>query len=151
MPTPTQVLQSQVEELTQKIKELEHKLAVPLKEIPVVEAVRLPEAFIQEYGESDPIPSTWRETVDTILNKDFGIHVKGSPELPQFTFTVIVPEKYSTFTPEQKAMHHVDLRPRVIENALGASGVKEWVEQVYKSFDSDRQAIITNDRLSTQA
>lgn len=95
-----------------------------------------------------PIPSEYREAVDAILNKHFGIQLEPMSDSPQFTFTIIVPDRYSTLTPSQKEMHVADIRPKVISYADGLNGVKLWVEKVLSSFNQDMRVQIAQDRNS---
>lgn len=158
MPTPTQVLRQDVDNLNAKVDSLIDKIDKlfpmgPEKHLAVaaIPTSNLPESFVKEFGESDPVPVDYRKAVDQILNPGFGIHSKAHTDAAQFTFTVVVPEKYSGFTPEQKAMLHADLRSRVITYGEGLAGLKEWLDIVWKSFNPDVQAQITADRLSTNA
>lgn len=90
-------------------------------------------------GPSDPIPQDYRDTVDSLLNNKFGVHVKANTGLPQFKFTIIVPKEYS---PESG----FDVRPLVIDYALGLNGVKDWCARVLNTFDQQTKNTIIADR-----
>ncbi len=98
-------------------------------------------------GPSDDVSSIYRAAVDDALNKEFGIHVRNLGG--QFKFTVLVPEKYSSLSPEQRRMVGFDMRPKVIDNAEGVNGVTLWCQKVYGNFSPAMQAQITSDRLAT--
>ena len=156
MATPTQVLRADLDSALARISVLEEKFgSLTVSKSPERSIIQpaqeqeLPEAVLKELGASDPIPRLYREEVSRILNASFGIHMKGAGDAAAFQFTIIVPEKYSSLTPEQKAMNVPDIRVKVIEYALGLNGVKEWSEMVYKNFSNETQAIITADRLHT--
>lgn len=151
MPTPTQVLQQEVSDLKEQVKTLSEKVgslfvkkdtdrniavAAPSEEIS--------EKVLNELGLSDPVPLEYKQKVDAKLNSYFKVHQKGTSG--GFMFTVIVPDKYSTLTPDQKAMNVMDIRPKVIDYALGILGVEEWLDTVYKTFNPEIQALITADR-----
>lgn len=98
-----------------------------------------------------PVPSEYRKVVSETLNQAFGVRVEAMSDRPQFTLTIVVPKKYSTANADQlAAIGGEDIRPRVLDYALGLNGVKSWSEQVYKSFGPEIQAQIVADRnLST--
>ena len=96
-------------------------------------------------GPSEPLPSEYRGVIDTILNKEFGIHVKS--DLGNAVFTILVPKKYSTMSDEQWKMSHFDRRARVIPNVEGLEGVKLWADKVFSSFGPEYQAMIVADRI----
>lgn len=96
---------------------------------------------------SQPVPVEYRELVDSILNHLFGIRVQSMSDTPSFSFTIVVPEKYSDMSPSYKEMYKEDIRPKVISYSEGLNGVREWTERVFKRFNPDVQALITSDRL----
>lgn len=102
-----------------------------------------PEVPLAQY-----VPSELRNIVDEVLNKNFKVTVEAATDSPTFMFTIYVPEKYSMQTEEQRKMLQGDRRPRVISNAEGPSGVRQWAEKVYSSFNPEIQAQIVGDRIS---
>ena len=68
-----------------------------------------------------PIPPDYREIVDNVLNRSFGIQIEPHTDRPSFTFTIVVPEKYSNMTPAQREMNKYDVRPRVINYSEGSN------------------------------
>lgn len=94
-----------------------------------------------------PVPSGYRAVVDEILNAHFGITCVPKADAPEFELTIIVPEKYSPTTREQRAnLGGYDIRPRVINNAEGLNGVKMWVEKVLNSFTPEVKSQIYQDK-----
>ena len=97
------------------------------------------------------VPFEYGEVVASILNSSFGILVQGKSDLPAFEFSIVVPDKYSTAHPDQKAMlgGH-DLRPKVISYAEGINGVRQWCERVFNSFSNEIKAQVVADRSQLQ-
>ena len=92
------------------------------------------------------VPQDFRDIVDDMLTKEFGIQVVPMPDRPAFQFLLTVPEKYSTISKEHKEMYHADVRSRVIDNGEGPAGVRAYVEKVWSSFNPTIQSLIVNDR-----
>lgn len=93
-----------------------------------------------------PVPSEWTEAVHTVLNKKFGVEVDYSSDSPTFGLSILVPQEYSNASKPHWDTYHEDRRTRVINNADGVGGVKQWVERVYNNFDNETKAKITSDR-----
>jgi hypothetical protein len=94
-----------------------------------------------------PVPHDYRELTNTILNKSFDLDIEYAGDTPTFTFTVLVPEKYSHLSPDYRKMYGGDRRPKVINLAEGLNGVRIWLEKVYQNFDQDTKALIAMDRV----
>ena len=73
------------------------------------------------------VPRDLLDTATNILGDKFQFECEGCTDRPAFTFTVIVPAEYSKLKTEP------DRRTKVIENSLGANGVKEWCALVKQS------------------
>ena len=127
--------------------ELEAELAL-LKEQLTQKQVQVEVAPVEEVTETTklPVPKEWQEAVDTILNKKFTVEVEYSADTPTFGFSILVPKEYSNATKPHWDTFHEDRRTRVVENAQGVAGVKQWVERVYNNFDNETKAKITSDR-----
>lgn len=95
-----------------------------------------------------PVPSEWSEAVNTTLNKRFKVEVDYNSDTPTFGFSILVPKEYSNASKNHWEMYKEDRRTRVINNADGVGGVKQWVERVYNNFDNETKAKITSDRNS---
>jgi len=92
-------------------------------------------------GISEPVLPEYRQAVDELLNKDFGIHINHSTLGTKFT--ILVPKKYSTEL-------EYDVRPKVIPYADGLNGVKSWCEKVLGTFNEQTKALIIAQRISSQ-
>lgn len=106
---------------------------------PVVEA---PKPVAPQF----PIPPEFREVVDAHLNKRFGIEIDYKSDSAAFGFSILVPKEYSEASPSYWATHHEDRRTKVILNALGSNGVRDWAQKVFESFSPEMKAKITFDR-----
>jgi hypothetical protein len=94
-----------------------------------------------------PVPYEYRQIIDEILNKSFGISVEPMSDTPAFTLTIIVPDKYSTMSPAQREMYKVDIRPKILTYADGINGVRLWAEKVLSSFNAEKKTTILQDRM----
>lgn len=96
----------------------------------------------------NPVPTDYRKIVDDTLNPNFGILVEAHSDAPLFTYTIVVPQKYSTLNTEQKAMGAEDLRPKVLSFADGAIGVQAWTDLVFNNFNPEVRSQIVDDRFT---
>lgn len=94
-----------------------------------------------------PVPVDFRNVVDEVLNKSFGIEINPKSDSPSFEFSILVPERYSDVSAAYKQMYGVDKRLKVIDYSSGTSGVREWAERVFSSFNPDRRSMIVADRI----
>lgn len=131
-----------VEKLKERLDALELKLTVS----PVI-PVEVPqvEVSIQDNFPKYPIPADFVDTVGLVFNKSFRVKMEPLTDSPAFLFTIVVPPKYSKVTSGE------DLRPKVITNADGTSGVRLWAEKVFNNFDKETQDLIILDRPFVQA
>ena len=93
-----------------------------------------------------PIPFEYTEIVHTILNKKFGVDIKYQSEAAAFEFAILVPKEYSNAGEPHWQTYGEDRRSKVIQNAYGANGVREWVVHVYENFNPEVRSKITYDR-----
>lgn len=93
-----------------------------------------------------PIPAEFRQQVDSVLNKDFGIEIEGTGDPLSMLFTIVIPDKFSRLSLSQKEASMRDISPKVIDRALGINGIKEWCDKVYSTFAPEIQAQIVADR-----
>lgn len=133
-------LTSRVETLENKLKKVEFLPEKP-QEIPQIPQEKKEAPQAMKY----PIPLEYRDLVDTVLNKKFGISIEYMGG--NFAFTIVVPEEYSSLTADEKKLLGADLRTKIITYAEGINGVRQWVEQVYKNFNPEIQAGIVSDRI----
>ena len=107
-------------------------------------------ASVSEVPMTAPVPFEYRQLVDYVLNKSFGIEIVPRSDAPLFEFSIVVPVKYSNMTPTYKQTYKMDRRPKVMNYAEGANGVREWCEKVFNNFNSDTRALIVADRVNAQ-
>lgn len=141
MPKGRPSVSAKVAELEEKLNRVLEKLEKPVETPPVT---TFPEPAPVAGA---PVPVDFREIVDQVLNKHFGVRINPRPDSPQFEFVVVVPEKYSHLTPAEKKLMHEDLRTKVMGYADGPAGVREWAQKVYESFNQEIKAQIVADRL----
>ena len=143
LPLLLENLKASIGGLAGRIEKLEEKF--DSFTIPVVSPTILNPAT-PVLGSEYPIPVDYRSVVSDILNASFGVTVTPHSDSPVFTFTIVVPEKYSTMSPAQKEVMKYDLRPRVISYAEGVNGVREWALKVFENFSMEIRAQIVDDR-----
>ena len=83
----------------------------------------------------DYIPPKFRKIVNEFLSEDFGARVVDFEDRTDFQFDIIVPEKYSSVTREDRAKGVEDIRTRIIPRALGENGVREWCQLIRKNLN----------------
>lgn len=134
------------EALLKEIEELKAAQAAPQEPV----SAQIPEEPVEVVApvptNEIPVPADWNEAVKTILNDKFKVEVDYSADSPTFGFSILVPQEYSNASKPHWETYHEDRRTRVINNADGVGGVKQWVERVYNNFDQETKAKITSDR-----
>lgn len=147
-----EALTKAVEQINVRLDVLEKPKQIPVVETPPEPPKETPTPAFQEAvlpTNAMPIPPEYREVVNTLLNKKFGVEIEGVSDMPAFRLVIVVPSEYSTATPDQLAsIGGRDIRPFVVDYAMGINGVREWVERVWSSFSPDVQARISTDRNS---
>lgn len=93
-----------------------------------------------------PIPYEYQELVNTLLNKEFQIEINYLPDSNSFEFALLVPRKYSNAGESHWNTYKEDRRSKVLSNAYGANGVRDWCLQVYNNFSEETRSAITFDR-----
>ncbi len=91
-----------------------------------------------------PVPPEYQDIVKYALNAKFQATIDYNPE--GMSFTIVVPDKYSTLTVEQRKNIGGDLRTKVVPNFEGANGIKLWAEKVFNSFSTEIRSQIMADR-----
>lgn len=132
-------LEKIVSSLADRVTALESK-PLEIKEEKKIEVASAPAE--KEY----PIPTEYREIVDSVLNKEFGIQIAPHSDNPVFTFTIIVPDKYSNMPAPSREMYKYDLRPKVISYSEGANAVRAWATKVYENLSNEARAQIVADK-----
>lgn len=139
-----EVLQ-QVAALATQVQALTDKMSTPVASTP---APRNP-AFIPPATASNGthIPQEYVQMVHSILNQKFKIDIEFSPALPAFDFIVQVPKEYSNAPQPHWDMYGCDKRNRMIMNALGSEGVREYLNLIYNNLSMEARARITAERV----
>lgn len=96
--------------------------------------------------EKFPIPPEYQGLVNTILNKDFGVEISYPSDGVGFNFAILVPKKYSNASEPHWLTYGEDRRNKVIQNAFGINGVREYLELVYNNFGLETKSQIVADR-----
>jgi hypothetical protein len=131
-----------IKDLSTDITEIKSK---PTNPEPVVSTTAEPFKMSVPVGANNyPVPQEYKDIVNSVLNKYFGIEIVYTAA--GFIFTVIVPEKYSTLTDKEKEIIKQDRRSKLIPNFEGVNGVKMWVDLIYSSFSMEYKALITQDK-----
>jgi len=99
-----------------------------------------PQTGTQQY-----IPTEYREIVNEVLNKKFGIQIDYLPDKPEFIFSIIVPKEYSNMSEQEWEVKKADIRSKVISIAEGANGVRQWCEQIYNNLSPEIKARVKQD------
>jgi len=75
---------------------------------------------------NDYIPPKFRKIVDDILSKDFGLQIVDFPDRTDFQVNIIVPDKYSSVSKDDRMKGVQDIRSRIVPRSLGENGIREW-------------------------
>lgn len=137
------------EEILTKLAELTKAIAKINERLSVITApptVPEPKPTVNEEQAGHPIPLEYQELVNTLLNKKFKVHVDYKPDQVAFEFAILVPKEYSNAGENHWNTYGEDRRSKVIQNAYGANGVREWVLQVYDNLTPEVRSAITYDR-----
>lgn len=133
--------------INENIKDLSNKFNIPDVSKKPLERELKEEVPLKTDIKEYPIPEDYREIVDHVLNKNFGIQVIPRSDSPHFELIIVVPDKYSSISAEQKKALGADLRPKVLNYAEGLNGVREWAEKVYENLSSEIKALVVADRI----
>lgn len=143
-----QIEESLLKSLIERLDRIENTIARPItsQAESLRENLTTPVEPAQITQEHYPVPPGYREIVDSVLNKDFGIEVEAQHDSPTSLVTIVVPEKYSRLTLQQKEANVRDVSPKIITHAGGMDQLREWADLVYKNFTPEYQAMIVADR-----
>ena len=155
-PTIKDVLDA-VEALTKRVVDLEkpqtEEVGVPpvsdggTNYVPTAFTVAQKTPLVQTQTSSGfPIPLDYREIVNSVLNWKFSIDMGYHGDSASFDFSILVPQEYSNATPAHWETYKEDRRTRVVDNALGLNGVREWAQRVYNNLPPETQAKVVFDR-----
>ena len=133
-----------VEALAEGLKKLEDRLNDVAPQLTPAKVATAP-LKAQEPDDSVPVPFSWRQILDTVLNAKFGATVRYLPNA-EFELTIVVPPEYSNATPMQIQMSGQDRRVKIMGNYLGEAGVQEYATLVLENLGQEIRAKITDDR-----
>lgn len=139
--------------LTDAVLGLVKKLETPTVAAPTFSKT-VPTATIQSTSftspttssNSFPIPVEYQQLVETILNKKFKVEISYAPDAVGFNFAILVPKEYSNAAEPHWLTYGEDRRNKVIQNAFGINGVREYLQLIYDNFGLETKAQITADR-----
>lgn len=96
-------------------------------------------------------PPEFRETIDEVLNRDFGIEVAYDDSVVEpgnFLLTITVPKKYQNLSEEHLRVNGgVQKHIKAVQNAMGSAGVREYAEKVFNHFSNETRSLIVADRV----
>lgn len=76
------------------------------------------------------VPRKWRQLVDEILSPEFGITINEYDDRMDFQVNIIVPDKFTSISKEEREKGVIDIRSKVISRAVGENGVREWCQKI---------------------
>lgn len=131
--------------LVEAIAKLEVKLdnALEVKHEPVAKTE--PEPIPEPVKEETPVPLEWRQVVDEVLGKAFGLSVRYI-DGAQFELTISVPRQYSNASTREWDMNKADRRIKIMHNYLGAQGIKDYAELVAKNLGTEIMSKVQSDK-----
>lgn len=117
------------------------------KAAPVAAPVSAPVAEpLEVKTDKFPVPQEYRLMVETILNKKFDVEIDYIGDIASFQLAILVPRQYSNAAQPHWDTFKEDRRAKVIANALGMNGVREWATKVYENFPNETKSQIVFDR-----
>jgi hypothetical protein len=84
---------------------------------------------------SDYIPPKFKKIVHEVLSPEFGLQIVDFEDRTDFQVNIIVPEKYSSITAEDKEKGVKDIRSRMIPRALGENGIRDWCKLIRQNLN----------------
>ncbi len=147
---PLTLMAEAIKELAEAVKKLEEKIdknyKQPIireeeeKEIPIIQAkdATVPTKVI--------VPKEWRDIIDGTLNFKFNVDVEYRSDAC-FELTIFVPREYSGIKENEWQLSGGDRRVKVINNYLGASGVKDYCDLIVKNLGSETMRKVIEDRI----
>lgn len=138
-----------IEALEKRLLKLENKETVQeVKEQVKVETITKP---VENVSQSEtPVPLEWRQVVEEVLNTKFPIEVKYL-DGGLFELTINVPKEYSNAHEFEWQMNKSDRRIKIMNNFLGANGVREYCELISKNLGPDIMRKVQEDKSKVNA
>jgi hypothetical protein len=93
-------------------------------------------------GVSDPmIPAEYRQMVDEVLGKDFGIRISYPSKGSGFIFRVIVPKDKSNASDFYYEMYKEDVRSKALSGGEGSDVIRLHCERIARNLGIDKRDI----------
>lgn len=108
----------------------------------------IPQVVSVEYNKEPdevPVPQEWRDAISSVLSPSFPAFVRYRPDT-NFDLTIIVPKEFSNASKQEIETNGCDRRFRVIPNALGITGVKQYAQLVSENLGRDIMFKVDLDR-----
>lgn len=96
-----------------------------------------PFSVSNENSSNDIFPQQWRQIVNERLNHKFKSSVVYRSDMPCFELSIWVPKEYSNVPKGHWDLNKEDRRMKVIENAMGEIGVREYIDKIAENLGSD--------------
>lgn len=125
-------LSDRITGLETAINKIVNKLNTPAE---VKSEFKAPDAIPSAYQSSGYVPPKYRQICDEILSSEFGFDTEEQVGSMDFTIKIIIPERYSSLTAQEKAANVQDIRSKVISRALGENGVRDWCIKVRENLN----------------
>lgn len=81
------------------------------------------------------VPKNFRKLCNVILSPAFGMRVVDFDDRMDFMVEIIVPDEFSSLTPQEKEKGVRDIRSKMIARAVGENGVKEWCQLIRQNLN----------------
>ena len=88
------------------------------------------ETYPQQY-----VPAKYRAIVTELLSEDFGVTIVDFEDRTDFQVNIIVPERYSSVTKEDREKGVEDVRSRMVARSMGENGVREWCSLIRQNLN----------------
>lgn len=93
-------------------------------------------------GVSDPmIPAEYRQMVDEVLGKDFGIRISYPSKGSGFIFRVIVPKEKSNASDFYYEMYKEDVRSKALTGGEGFDVIRLHCERIARNLGIDKRDV----------
>lgn len=93
-------------------------------------------------GSSDPmIPAEYRQMVDEVLGKDFGIRISYPSKGSGFIFRVIVPKEKSNASDFYYEMYKEDVRSKALTGGEGSDVIRLHCERIARNLGIDKRDV----------
>jgi hypothetical protein len=102
---------------------------------PTMDKFQAPVNKGSDYQPKGYVPLKYRQICDEILSPEFGLDCEEFADSMDFTVSVIVPERFSSLTVQEKQANVKDIRSKVISRAVGENGVREWCQKVRENLN----------------